>query len=242
MNKETARVMGSTAREAAPMNAMASEETVFDLAIIGYGPAGALLANLLGHSGLRVCVLERDAAIYPLPRAIHFDGEVMRTFQAAGLRPAIEAVCRPGLKGMHFVNATGETLMIRGGTAALGPHGSANNYYFHQPELEQVLRDGVRRYAQIDVRLQHEVTRITQDGEAATLGVRDVQHDRSYEIRCRYVIGCDGGRSMVRRMVAQGDVIDLGLHQPCWCLMCCSMRAHRNCPVTRCSTATRRVR
>lgn len=197
------------------MNVMgASDELVFDLAIIGYGPAGAVLANLLGHSGLRVCVLERDATIYPLPRAIHFDGEVMRIFQATGLRAQIEAVSRPGLKGMHFVNAAGETLMIRGGTAALGPHGSANNYYFHQPELEQVLRDGVRRYAQIDVRLQHEVMQITQDADEVRLSVRDVKHDRSYDICCRYVIGCDGGRSMVRRLVAQGDVIDLGLHQP----------------------------
>ena len=93
----------------------------FDLVIIGYGPAGALLANLLGHSGLSVCVIERDAAIYPLPRAIHFDGEVMRAFQTAGLRPEVQAVSRPGLKGMHFVNAAGETMMIRGGTAALGP-------------------------------------------------------------------------------------------------------------------------
>jgi len=58
----------------------------FDVAIIGYGPAGATLANLLGQYGLSVLVLEREAEIYPLPRAIHFDGEVMRVFETAGLR------------------------------------------------------------------------------------------------------------------------------------------------------------
>ena len=72
----------------------------------------------------------------------------------------------------------------------------------------------MRRYAQIDVRLQHEVMSITQNADEAQLAVRDLQHDRAYDIRCRYMIGCDGGRSMVRRMVAQGEVIDLGLHQP----------------------------
>ena len=51
---------------------------VFDVAIIGYGPAGATLANLLGPYGVSVLVLEREAEIYPLPRAIHFDGETMR--------------------------------------------------------------------------------------------------------------------------------------------------------------------
>jgi 3-(3-hydroxy-phenyl)propionate hydroxylase len=59
-----------------------------DVAIIGCGPAGATLANLLGARGLQVLVLERDAHIYPLPRAIHFDGEVMRVFETAGLRAA----------------------------------------------------------------------------------------------------------------------------------------------------------
>jgi 3-(3-hydroxy-phenyl)propionate hydroxylase len=41
--------------------------------------------------------LERDADIYPLPRAIHFDGEVMRIFETAGLRDAVQAISRPGL-------------------------------------------------------------------------------------------------------------------------------------------------
>ena len=34
-----------------------------DVAILGYGPVGALLANLLGHAGLSVVVYERDTAI-----------------------------------------------------------------------------------------------------------------------------------------------------------------------------------
>ena len=82
--------------------------TIHDVAIIGYGPAGATLANLLGQYGLSVLVLEREAGIYPLPRAVHFDGEVMRVFETAGLRDEVEAISRPGLKGMHFNNAAGE--------------------------------------------------------------------------------------------------------------------------------------
>ena len=88
-----------------------------DVAIIGIGPAGATLANLLGQLNVSVVVIEREAEIYPLPRAIHFDGEVMRVFETAGLRQAIETISRPGLKGMHFNNAAGETLLIRAGTS-----------------------------------------------------------------------------------------------------------------------------
>ncbi|PJI97722.1 3-(3-hydroxy-phenyl)propionate hydroxylase [Acidovorax sp. 69] len=186
---------------------------MFDVAIIGYGPAGATLANLLGQAGLSVVVLEKEAGIYPLPRAIHFDGEVMRIFQSAGLRPKVEAISRPGLKGMHFVNAEGETLMIRGGTAAQGPHGCASNHYFHQPELEQVLRDGAARFASVQVRLRHEVTQITEAADHINLTVTDMQVGRASEVQARYVVGCDGARSMVRKVLGS-PMTDLGLRQP----------------------------
>jgi 3-(3-hydroxy-phenyl)propionate hydroxylase len=186
---------------------------MFDVAIIGYGPAGATLANLLGQAGLSVLVLEKEAGIYPLPRAIHFDGEVMRIFQSAGLRPAVEAISRPGLKGMRFVNAEGETLMIRGGTAAQGPHGCASNHYFHQPALEQVLRDGVARFASVQVRLRHEVTQITEAADHMRLTVTDLQGGGASAVQARYVVGCDGARSMVRKVLGS-PMTDLGLRQP----------------------------
>lgn len=186
---------------------------MFDVAIIGYGPAGATLANLLGQAGLSVLVLEKEAAIYPLPRAIHFDGEVMRIFQSVGLRPAVEAISRPGLKGMHFVNAKGETLMIRGGTAAQGPHGCASNHYFHQPELEHVLRDGAGRFANVAVRLRHEVTQITEASDHVNLIVADLQAASSSQVQARYVVGCDGARSTVRKVLGS-SMLDLGLRQP----------------------------
>jgi 3-(3-hydroxy-phenyl)propionate hydroxylase len=185
----------------------------FDVAVIGYGPAGATLANLLGHYGLSTVVLEKDADIYPLPRAIHFDGEVMRVFESAGLRPAVETVSRPGLTGMHFNNAQGETLLIRGGTHARGQHGCATNHYFHQPELETVLRAGVQRFANVQVRTRHEVTAIEDREDSASLSVKDLATGSTSRINARYVVGCDGARSLVRKELGS-PLTDLGLHQP----------------------------
>lgn len=183
-----------------------------DVAIIGFGPAGATLANLLGQAGLSVVVLEKEAAIYPLPRAIHFDGEVMRIFQSIGLRGAVEGISRAGLTGMHFVNANDETLLIRGGTTALGPHGCASNYYFHQPELERVLREGVARFENVRVCLQHSVLDIQQQPDHASLQVQDIQRNSTYAINARYVVGCDGARSLVRKILGS-PMQDLGLHR-----------------------------
>ena len=186
--------------------------SLVDVAIIGFGPAGATLANLLGQTGLDVLVLEKETSVYPLPRAIHFDGEVMRIFQSIGLRREIEGISRAGLKGMHFVSAEGETLLIRGGTTALGPHGCASNYYFHQPDLERVLREGVKRFENVRVCLQHSVLDIQQHPEKASLQVKDSKTNNIYEINARYVVGCDGARSLVRKILGS-PMQDLGLHQ-----------------------------
>ena len=52
-----------------------------DVILVGYGPTSAILANVLGSYGWRVDVFERMAELHDLPRAVHFDGEVMRIFQ-----------------------------------------------------------------------------------------------------------------------------------------------------------------
>ena len=186
---------------------------VFDVALIGGGPAGATLANLLGRSGLSVLVLERDEGIYPLPRAVHFDGEVMRIFESAGLREQVQTIARPGLTGMHFNNAAGETLLIRGGAQERGPHGCATNYYFHQPDLEAVLRAGLRRYPGVQLRTGHEVQAIEEGGYAVTLQVLQRDSQQVHAFQARYVVGCDGARSLVRKTLGS-TLLDLGLHQP----------------------------
>lgn len=185
----------------------------FDVAIVGLGPAGASLANLLGQAGLSVAVFEREAAIYPLPRVIHFDGEVMRIFHGMGLTSEIEAATRPGFKNMHFVNAQNQVLLVRGGSTAVGPHGCANNHYFHQPQLEAVLREGLARFPRVSVLLRHEVFAIAEDTEGALLSVENMSNGSLGKFRAQYVIGCDGARSLVRRLMGS-SMEDLGLHQP----------------------------
>jgi len=165
-----------------------------DVAILGYGPIGALLANLLGQAGLTVAVYERETAVFPLPRAVHFDGEVMRIFQSAGLAERIAAATRPSSQGMHFVNAEGQTLMVRRGVEGRGPQGWPNNWYFHQPALEEILREGVTRFPNVKVHLGREISDVS-------------------ELDARFIVGCDGARSLVRRAIGSRQH-DLGLHQP----------------------------
>ena len=62
----------------------------YDVAIVGYGPVGAIFANLLANYGLKIAVIERAGAIYDKPRAITLDHEALRVFQACGLADVME--------------------------------------------------------------------------------------------------------------------------------------------------------
>lgn len=184
-----------------------------EVAILGYGPVGATLANLLGAAGLDVVVIERETGVFPLPRAIHFDGEVMRVFQSLGLRERVEAISRPGLRGMHFVNARDEVLLVRGGTGLDGPQGCANNYYFHQPELEAVLRDGVARHPNVRVLAGRDAVGIDARDDGVRVALAGAGGDAPVAVHARWLVGCDGGRSPTRRAIGS-TMEDLGLHQP----------------------------
>jgi len=173
---------------------------MYDVAVVGFGPVGAVLANLLGAMGVRCVVLEREAGTYHLPRAVHFDDEVMRVFQSVGLARAVEGITHAS-PGMRFVNAEGRLLIDWPRPAGEGPLGWHRSYRFHQPDLELVLREGVARFSCVAVRTRCEVLDIEQDAEGALLAVVDHAAGVRERVAARFVVGCDGARSLVRRLV-----------------------------------------
>ncbi len=64
---------------------MADRTEDCEVAIVGLGPVGCALANLLGQYDISTVILERESAAYHLPRAVALDDEVMRIFQSMGL-------------------------------------------------------------------------------------------------------------------------------------------------------------
>ena len=120
----------------------------YEVAIVGLGPGGSALANILGKYGIRTVALDRETSAYNLPRAVMFDDEIMRIFQSMGLAKKIEGISEIG-GGAKFLNVDGATLVHWSRPETISPNGWYVNYRFHQPDLEQVLREGYRRYPQI---------------------------------------------------------------------------------------------
>lgn len=190
---------------------MHMQAPAFDVAIVGYGPTGAVLAKLLGQCGWRVALIDREPGLLDLPRAVHFDGEVMRIFHSAGIANALLPRVRPS-QGMQYLNAAGHLMLERKAAGAVGVHGWANNYLFHQPDLEHVLRDAIAGHAGVTAFLRHEVESVAQDRDSATVIVRDLERGSLRHLRASWLVGCDGARSIAKEALGS-RLVDLGLHQ-----------------------------
>ena len=165
-----------------------------DVLVVGLGPVGATLAGLLTQGGIRTMALDKDVEVYPLPRAAHFDHEIMRLFQQLGIADAVLQHARP-VPPYEFRTADGQVLM-RFDFGQGSPSGWAAGYMFNQPGIEHALRAKLAESAFAEIRLGWRFEGLTQD-ETAVEAVIAGLHGRQ-TIRARYVIGCDGARSLVR--------------------------------------------
>ena len=178
-----------------------TDQTTYDVAIVGYGPVGVTAANLLGQMGLKVVVVERDPDIYARARAISTDEEVVRIWQQIGLADQLNADMQPGC-GANFVDANGVPFV------RLLPKSRGNGHppqqFIYQPALEKVLRAGVDRFPNVSLLLEHECLRVVPRGDAVELMLADLTVDQFRRIRASYVIAADGGSSSIRGQLGVG--------------------------------------
>lgn len=179
---------------------------MFDVAIVGYGPAGAVAAALLGQAGFSVYVCDRLTGVYEIPRAIALDHEIMRVFQQLGVVQAVQQHCEPFTNSEYF-GVDGQLIRRMTMVAPPYPQGYTPSIVFTQPPVERALRERVAALPNVQVALGVECTGLQQDGQGVTLSV-DGQ-----AVRARWAIAADGGSSGLR---SQLDIAldDLDFDEP----------------------------
>ena len=167
------------------------------------------MAALLAQEGLSVIAVDREADLFPLPRAAVFDHEIMRIFQSIGVSETILPACRVPDR-YEFVTADGEVLLDFEIAAQTPASGWAENYVLHQPGVERALRN---RLASLGVDVRTRTTLVDFAGDGTGVDTRLIGPQGEYTVRTRYLIGCDGASSPVREKLG-GGLFDYQFDEP----------------------------
>ena len=167
----------------------------YDLIIVGFGPTGATLANIMGQYGWRVAVIEKEPEIYPFPRAVHADDETLRVFQSIGLLQELLPQVT-FFTNMQMASKIGHPLLNIQVGAKMGDFSLGTDCFFYQPILEQILRKGCKRFANIDIFLGWKAENIYQSSQKIELTISQQNHTK--KLHTKYLVGCDGANSFVR--------------------------------------------
>ena len=163
--------------------------------ICGAGPAGLMLAQLLGAEDVNVILIEKLSGTVTEPRAIAIDGESLRTLQKVGLLEGFEDELLSGLVA-EYVNGKGERLFQAGGVEPR-PFGFSTVNSFDQPALDRYLAKTMEQRESVDLRFNHTLNKFEQDEAGVRVFCTDGNGDE-IEIAADYLVGCDGGRSTIR--------------------------------------------
>jgi 2-polyprenyl-6-methoxyphenol hydroxylase-like FAD-dependent oxidoreductase len=184
------------------MTSRATEQA--DVVIVGGGPTGLMLAAELRLGGADPVVLERLPQISEIPKGNGLVGQIVPTLDYRGLAERFRAQTTYTGPVPQFPFGP-----VRLDFSRLGPGlGPLHILAIPQRRLEQLLDDWLCELGG-GVRRGHEVLALSLRGEnppahdsPVTLDVRGPDGD--YRLRTRYVVGCDGAHSLVRKQAGIG--------------------------------------
>jgi 3-(3-hydroxy-phenyl)propionate hydroxylase len=173
-------------------------DRIWPVVVVGAGPTGLTLANLVARYGVDVLLIERNESTVQEPRAVSIDDESLRTMQAIGVIDEVLSHVVLGYGSDYFSPRGSCFLRVRPTTKEYGyPKRNA----FRQPVFERQLREFFCAHAgertRSEARFSCELIDLRQEKDYVQLTVRSAD-GCSREISAQYVAACDGGRSFVR--------------------------------------------
>jgi len=184
---------------------MTESDADYDVAVVGAGPTGLALANLLAGHGVRVVLIDPNKIVCQHPRASHLDDETMRMFQTLGLGEAEKDYLVMG--GYEIMDPDGGLVFSWEIPEGETDQAWRSDYMFFQPDFEAVLRGKLAAAKNVELMLGWDLVDFADDGSAVTMSVRRRGSGTEKSFSASYVVGCDGANSFIRGRMAH-DLVD----------------------------------
>lgn len=196
-----------------------------DVLIVGAGPVGLTLAIDLAWRGIDVTVVEtRAAAAAPDPKCNHVAARTMEIFRRLGLADKVRNAGLPAdyPHDISYRTTFTGTELTRipipcrrdRFTATDGPDGNWPTpeppHRINQIFLEPILFEHAAAQPRIRIINRTSVEDVVIEQASADVGLRDLETGTVRRLSCRYLIGCDGARSVVRKAIGaelSGDAV-----------------------------------
>ncbi len=185
-----------------------------EVLIIGAGPVGLTLACDLGRRGVACTLIDKKPSPEFLPKMERCNARTMEIFRRMGLADQIRAagldrhvpmdvyialaMNEPPLLRLPYpsvAEAQAQIAACHDGSMPREPYQLISQY-----TLEPLLKAAAERLPCVAVRYGHEFLSLSQEAGSATAAVRDPD-GRIVGITARYIVGCDGGSSPVRKQL-----------------------------------------
>jgi 3-(3-hydroxy-phenyl)propionate hydroxylase len=171
----------------------------FEVAVVGYGPSGAVATSLLGARAIRTLTIDRQRDVYDKPRAIAVDHEILRIFDNLGVANRVTPYIAPFPASRHF-GAKGQLIRQIDMVSEPYPLGYTPSMVFTQPPVEAALREWASSYDTVAVELGTEMLSVEQNANGAILHLRS-EDGTLRSVTADYVIACDGASSVTRQQL-----------------------------------------
>jgi 2-polyprenyl-6-methoxyphenol hydroxylase-like FAD-dependent oxidoreductase len=162
-----------------------------DVTVVGGGPTGVFLASELRLHGVRVLVLEQEPEPTRVVRALGLHARSIEVLDQRGLLDRFLSLGTQYPVGGFFagINKPAPDRLDTAHPYVLG---------IPQPTTERLLTEHAIELG-VDIRRGREVIGLSQDDHEVTVDLAD-----GTQLRSRYLVGCDGGRSTVRKLLGVG--------------------------------------
>ncbi|MGR3500932.1 bifunctional 3-(3-hydroxy-phenyl)propionate/3-hydroxycinnamic acid hydroxylase MhpA [Pseudaestuariivita sp.] len=185
------------------------EQRQAEVAIVGAGPVGLMLAILLGRHGISVAIYDKWPEVYDRPRAVTMDAEVARILATLDIDVDLDPAFENHRELYYWKNAALEDLQIVD-WESLAPCGWHVTYWFNQPQLEARLIEMAEALPNIHLARGWTATELEKDDTGVSLTLRDTATGQmSQTVTAQYLVGADGANSFVREALGL-ETIDKG--------------------------------